>query len=200
VRLCGIVAGLAIGAVLAGCGGAKPESASPGAAATTAPTTAPPATTAPDTFSGGRTAVTGSARGDETALLERIDLGRHDGFDRVVFRFRGSDLPGYRVGFVEPPLKEDGSGADVQVEGDAILGVRLEPASGFDLDQGEGTLVYTGPKRIEGASADMQVITELARTGDFEAVLGWAIGLDHATDFRVLRLDAPARLVVDVRT
>ena len=144
--------------------------------------------------------MTGSTQGEDTALLERIDLGRHDGFDRVVFRFRGSDVPGYRVGFVDRPLKEDGSGADVPIHGDAVLGVRLEPASGFDLDQGEGTLVYTGPKRIEGAPSGMQVVTELARTGDFEAVLNWAIGLEHASDFRVLRLDSPARLVVDVES
>lgn len=144
--------------------------------------------------------MTSSARGGETALLERIDLGRHEGFDRVVFRFRGANVPGYRVGFVDPPLNEDGSGDPVPLDGKAIIAVRLEPASGFDLGQGEGTLVYKGPKRIQGAPAGLQVITELARTGDFEAVLSWAIGLDHASDFRVLRLDSPARLVVDVQS
>jgi hypothetical protein len=202
VRLCGIVAGLAIGATLAGCGGTKTDSAASGASGTTAsqPTVTRPARTAPEAFSGGRATVTGSPQDDATALLEQIDLGRHDGFDRVVFRFRGAHVPGYRVGFVDPPLSEDGSGAAVPIDGKAIIGVRLEPASGFDLGQGEGTLVYKGPKRIEGAPAGMQAITELARTGDFEAVLNWAIGLDHASDFRVLRLDSPARLVVDVQS
>jgi hypothetical protein len=155
-------------------------------------------TTAAEAFSGGRATITGSAQAKDTALLERIDLGRHDGFDRVVFRFRGTDVPGYRVGFVDRPLREDGSGADVPIDGDAILGVRLEPASGFDLN-GEGTLVYKGPKRIAGSQSGTQVITEVARTGDFEAVLNWAIGLDRARDFRVLRLESPARLVVDVQ-
>lgn len=179
-------------AALAGCGSTE-TSSSPGEsqAATT---------TAPEAFSGGRATVTGSAQATDTALLESIDVGEHDGFDRVVFRFRGDALPGYRVGFVERPLREDGSGADVAIDGGAIIGVRLEPASGFDLNQGEGTLVYKGPKRIRGSDHGAKVVTELARTGDFEAVLNWAIGLDHATDFRVLRLTGPARLVVDVES
>jgi hypothetical protein len=197
MRLSGVFAGLLIGAALAaGCGSADDPEASPAMSSNAGGTTA--ATTAPDTFAGGRTTVTGGAPADETALLERIDLGRHDGYDRVVFRFRGAHLPGYRVGFVKRPLSEDGSGADVPIEGGAILGVRLEPASGFDLNQGEGKLVYTGPKRVGGKEAGLQTITELARTGDFEGVLQWAIGLDDASDFRVLELADPARLVVDV--
>ena len=48
------------------------------------------------------------------ALLERVAVGRHEGYDRVVFQFRGEGLPGYRVEYVEPPLKEDGSGNPVR--------------------------------------------------------------------------------------
>jgi hypothetical protein len=153
--------------------------------------------TEPEPFSGGRTVVSAEAGATETALLESIDVGRHEGFDRVVFRFRGEKVPGYRVGFVRQPLREDGSGNEIDVRGAAIIGVRLEPASGFDLT-GEGSLVYKGPKRIEGDRFGANVITELARTGDFEAVLSWAIGLERAADFRVSRLEAPSRLVVDV--
>jgi hypothetical protein len=181
----------------AGCG-------STGSSAGTAPAGSAPVATAPTTtvsepFSGSRSTVTGSSDADATALLEQIDVGHHEGFDRVVFRFRGTGVPGYRVGFVERPLREDGSGNEVAVEGEKIIGVRLEPASGFDIEGGSG-IVYHGPKRIDGARYGTQVITELARTGDFEAVLNWAIALSRASDFRVLRLDAPARLVVDVRS
>jgi hypothetical protein len=41
-------------------------------------------------------------------------------------------------------------------------------------------------------------VKELVRTGDFEAVLSWAIGLEKQSEFRVQTLDDPARLVVDV--
>lgn len=131
---------------------------------------------------------------DETALLERIDVAPHEGFDRVVLRFRNG-LPGYRIEYVEPPLREDGSGNVVTVAGAAFLVVRMERASGFDLSVGEGEMVYLGPRRIE--SPGTAVVRELARTGDFEAVLTWAVGLAGKVPFRVQTLDAPARLVVD---
>jgi hypothetical protein len=131
-------------------------------------------------------------------LLERIGVGRHEGYDRVVFQFK-NDLPGYRVEYVEPPLKEDGSGNPVSVDGNAIVVVRMEPASGFDLNTGEGVMVYKGPKRIDGASAGTSVVQELVRTGDFEAVLSWAIGLSDKVDFRVTTATSPARLIVDFR-
>jgi hypothetical protein len=107
-------------------------------------------------------------------------------------------VPGYRIAYVKRPLVEDGSGNPVDVAGSAVVGVRMEPASGFDL-RDEGTLVYKGPKRIAGADSGAGIVNELVRTGDFEAVLNWAVGLEAATDFRVLRLDGPPRLVVDFK-
>jgi hypothetical protein len=146
----------------------------------------------------GTVPVTGSATGDGTALLERIGVARHEGYDRVVFQFR-NHLPGYRVEYQSGPFAEDGSGNPVEVAGNAFVVVRMEPASGFDLSTGEGQLVYQGPKRISGADAGTSVVRELVRLGDFEAVLTWAIGLEEKVDFRVLTLADPARLVIDFR-
>jgi hypothetical protein len=143
--------------------------------------------------------VEGAADGAGTALLERVDVGRHDGFDRVVFQFENL-RPGYKVSYVERPLVEDGSGAPIDVKGGAVLLVRMEPASGFDLGAPEGRLVYKGPRRIDAAGAGASVVRELARTGDFEAVLSWAIGVEKQAGFRVRTLDDPARLVVDVES
>ena len=140
------------------------------------------------------------ARGDgtRTALLERVELARHEGYDRVVFEFRNA-LPGYRVEYVKPPLYEDGSGDRVDVAGSAFVVVRMERASGFDLETGEGELVYEGPRRLTGSRAGTSTVREVVRTGDFEAVLTWAVGLADRVGFRVLTLDDPARLVVDFR-
>ena len=140
----------------------------------------------------------GDATASDTALLERIAVGRHEGYDRVVFQFRNG-LPGYHVQYVAGPLKEDGSGKRVTVQGNAIVMVRLEPASGFDLNTGEGVLVYKGPKQIDGSSAGASVVQQLVRTGDFEAVLSWAIGLSDQVDFRVTTATSPDRLIVDFR-
>jgi hypothetical protein len=142
--------------------------------------------------------VSAPARGAEIGLLERVAVGRHEGYDRVVLQFRNT-LPGYRVQYVEPPLREDGSGNRVELAGNAFVLVRLEPASGFDLSVPEGELVYEGPRRIAGSGAGTPIVREVVRTGDFEAVLSWAVGLEDRVDFRVLRLDGPPRLVVDFR-
>ena len=87
----------------------------------------------------------------------------------------------------------------MKVEGNAFVSVRMEPASGFDLNTGEGVLVYEGPRRISGEEAGTSVAREVVRTGDFEAVLTWAVGLSEKVDFRVLTLEGPPRLVVDFR-
>jgi hypothetical protein len=146
----------------------------------------------------GTTPVEGSATGSEIALLERVAVGRHEGYDRVVFQFKNT-LPGYRVAFAQPPLKEDGSGNLVKLEGNAFVVVRMEQASGFDLNTGEGVMVYKGPRRLEGSAAGTSVVQELVRTGDFEAVLTWAIGLSDKVDFRVRTATSPSRLIVDFR-
>jgi len=176
-----------VAAALAGCAGSDDEAVS-----TTATTTAP--TTTEGSFEGSTGTVTAPAEIAETALLERVAVAGHGGYDRVVFQFR-KGLPGYRVQYVEPPLREDGSGNVVNLDGNVFVVVRMEPASGFDLSVPEGELIYTGPRRIAGRGTS--VVREIARTGDFEAVLAWAVGLEARVPFRVLTLDEPARIVVD---
>ena len=186
---------------VSGCGKGD-NTAAPGGDSTTGTTTA----TTPDTTTNdidplegaSTTPVTGTPISKETALLERVAIGRHEGYDRVVFQFK-NNLPSYRVEYVQPPLKEDGSGNVVQIKGSAFVLVRMEPASGFDLTKNEGELVYKGPRRIDGASVGASVVQELVRTGDFEAVLSWAIGLSDKVDFRVTTATSPARLIVDFR-
>jgi len=184
-----VLAAAILGLAGVGCAGSDDEPApSTQAGTTTAPTTTE------EPFEGGTDTVTAPAELSEIALLERVAVAGHDGYDRVVFQFRNG-LPGYRVEYVEPPLREDGSGNVVNLDGDAFVVVRMEQASGFDLSVPEGALVYTGPRRIspDGTS----VVREIARTGDFEAVLTWAVGLAERVPFRVLRLESPARIVVD---
>jgi len=188
---------LAVLAVAAGCGDSASEGEPPASETTTA-TPAPTTSTVEgiDPLDGaGTNVVVGTTTAKATALLERVAVGRHEGYDRVVFQFRGEGLPGYRVEYMEPPLKEDGSGKVVTIDGTAFVVVRMEPASGFDLNTGEGELVYKGPKRLPGAS----VVKEVVRTGDFEAVLTWSVGLEEMVDFRVTTAASPSRLIVDFR-
>ena len=186
-------------AVSSGCGGSDRSSTSGGYSLPSPTPTTTTNTGGIDPLEGaGTTPVEGAANGSETALLDRIAVGRHEGYDRVVFEFK-NDLPGYSVKYTTEPLKEDGSGNPVNVKGAAVVVVRMEPASGFDLNTGEGVMTYKGPKRIDGSSAGTSVVQELVRTGDFEAVLSWAIGLSDKVDFRVRTAKSPARLIVDFR-
>lgn len=200
----------------AGCGGeGDEEGATAPAATTTAPETVTteattttetetenepePEPSAPPGPPFGTVPAAAPASGAGVALLAAVRLGRHEGFDRVVFEFRRGPAPGYRVRFVRPPITEDASGLPVAVDGDAFLFVRMEPASGFDL-RGEGEQIYPGPFRIDGDRANLEVVEEVVRTGDFEAVLGWVAGLEERAPFRAFALTGPPRIVVDVRS
>jgi len=183
-----------------GCGGSHKSSAPPSgySVSTSTPTTTTTATGIDPLEGAGTTPVVAAATSSGTALLNRIAVGRHEGYDRVVFQFQNA-LPGYRVEYVQPPLKEDGSGKPVRVQGNAVVVVRMDPASGFDLNTGEGVMVYKGPRRIDASAAGTSVVQELVRSGDFEAVLSWAIGLSDKVDFLVRTATSPSRLIVDFR-
>lgn len=165
--------------------------------ASTGPTTPEPTTEGIDPMDdAGTDPVSGTAQVEGTALISEVAVARHEGYDRVVFTFENG-RPGYQVGYVDGPLTEDGSGEPVAVEGSAYLQVRMEPASIADLSGEEYRPTYTGPSRID---ADTPEVTEVVRTGDFEAVAHWVIGVtDPGVAFRVLTLSDPPRLVVDVQ-
>lgn len=172
-------------------------------ATATTPTTTSGATTVPEPTTDGIDPMPGadtSTRsapftGTATTHLTDVRVARHEGYDRVVFSFDG-DVPGYEIGYVEPPLLADGSGEPVDVDGGAFLRARFEPASGVDLSGPEYREVYTGPTTVTG---DTSVLIEVVRTGDFEAVLTWVAGIEERQDFRVATLTSPARVVIDVR-
>jgi len=160
-------------------------------------TTEAPSSTTTTAFTGGTTPVSEPPPDDlGVALLADLRVAGHpdEAVDRVVLEFRNG-VPGYEIGFAEPPFTEDGSGREVSVAGEEHLRVRMQPASRADLSGDEAVLVYEGPDRVTG---DTDAVTEVVRTGDFEAVLEWIIGLDGERPFRAYTLDGPPRLVIDV--
>jgi hypothetical protein len=131
-----------------------------------------------------------------TALLRAIRVARHQGYDRVVFEFRSNVLPGHDVRYVVRPVRQDASGRVVAVKGAYVLRVRMSPA--FDADQSKAGAprTYTGSLRI---SPRMPEVAQLVRTGGFEDVLTWVVGVRDRVGFRVLTLHNPARIVIDLR-
>lgn len=136
-----------------------------------------------------------SLEGD-TALLVDIRAARHDDFERIVLEFEGDDPPGYRVGYLDPPVRQDGSGNPVELAGDAFLELRVVPAASFDPMSDEARKTYTGSRRFTPEATEL--IKELVITADFEGHLAWVAGLSERVPFAVEMLDDPLRLVVDV--
>jgi hypothetical protein len=128
--------------------------------------------------------------------LVDVRTAAHDGFDRVVLEFDGDSVPSYRIGYVEPPIRQPGSGHVLEVEGSAFLELRLQPARGVDLSGEEVRETYGGPDRIP---LDPGTPTrELVFEGDFEANMAWVVGADRRLPFAMTFLEDPLRLVVDM--
>ena len=121
-----------------------------------------------------------------------VRVGRHSGYDRVVWEFRGTGRPSYRVRYVDQPLA-DGSGDVVQVRGDAYL--ELVIATVLIPDDGTAR-----PPDASAASITGTVIAEAnAIYGGFEGYGQAFVGVrDRQRPFAVSVLTDPTRLVVDI--
>ena len=122
-------------------------------------------------------------------------MRRHDGWERVVFEFRGDTLPGYGVRYTTERPAQCGSGNPMQVEGGAYLVMRL---------RGTHAHVFEGERAIVTVEErDRQVgyplLKQLTLTCDFEGEVEWVLGLAERRPYRVLELREPTRLVVDVQ-
>ncbi len=108
-------------------------------------------------------------------------------YERVVFEFSGP-VPQTNVRYV-PQLIADGSGLPVRITGNAILELTMRPAQAHNA-QGR----VTAPTRIR---LGLRNVKEVVRSGDFEAVVSYGIGLNHRSPIRVRTLTRPSRVVVD---
>jgi hypothetical protein len=124
------------------------------------------------------TAQTGPAPASPEALfLTGVSIEAGECTDRVVFDFE-SGAPGYRVSYQPASTAkiEDGSGNPIAVAGADFLVVKLMPAMTAKIDGDQVTPTYTGPKRINPPN-DVDLVREVVKTGDFESVVTWVIGV-----------------------
>ncbi|WP_456935397.1 AMIN-like domain-containing (lipo)protein [Geodermatophilus sp. SYSU D00684] len=142
-----------------------------------------PADTAPDTE---------EASADASGNVTAIRIGRHDGFDRVVFEFGGTGTPGWDVRYTDDPSRQ-GSGEPVELAGDATLQVTV---TGVGYPPDTGVDEYAGPRRL--AARDTEVVTEVYFDGTFEGVTAALVGTESEAPFRVHLLEDPARIVLEV--
>ncbi|HEV7212030.1 MAG TPA: GerMN domain-containing protein [Blastococcus sp.] len=124
-----------------------------------------------------------------TPTLVGIRAAHHPTFDRIVFDFRNGVPAGHQAQYVTQ-LTGDASGLPVPVAGRAVLRIRFSPAQAHDA---AGHV--TAPARVAFGLPNMLMTV---RSGDFEAVTTYGIGLAARQPFHVFTLSSPPRVVVDV--
>jgi hypothetical protein len=142
-----------------------------------------PANTEPDT---------GEASSDALVSVTDIRIGRHDGFDRVVFEADGTGAPGWDVRYVDT-AQSQGSGDDIEVDGGAVLQVTI---NGVGIPADTGVEEYSGPDRL--TAGDAEVVTEVVWDSTFEGTSVAFVGVAEEAPFRVYLLEDPARVVLEV--
>jgi hypothetical protein len=170
-----------------------------GATPTTAATTTTPGTTGPGTATTAAERWTTAPKAgtnnpeapEDMPVLVAVRTGSHDGYDRLVLQFRNG-LPNWRVNYVDQVASE--SGETVPLEGAAFLYVDTHPASGHE-DTAPFKQTYTGPRTL---TPRYPMLRQVAWVDDFEGHVGFGLGLQRRTGFRVLELREPARLAIDV--
>jgi hypothetical protein len=134
--------------------------------------------------------ISGSATVPRAQIVD-VRVGTHDGFDRVVIEFEDG-TPAFTLDTATPPLVQDGSGAELDVDGNAFWQLVMRDASRAGLD---GMPVFEGPTNV---NPGFPKLVELIEGGDFEAVSTWYFGLAADSCVRVLALSEPSRLVFDI--
>src|SRR4051794_2027420 len=136
---------------------------------------------------------TQDASSDSMVTVRDIRIGRHDGFDRIVFEVGGAGTPGWDVRYVDTATSQ-GSGDPVGVAGNAILRVSITGA-GYPYDTGVEEFASSDPLTAAGT----QVVKEVVFDATYEGTTVAFAGTTGSAPFRVFALQNPARVVVDVR-
>jgi hypothetical protein len=123
------------------------------------------------------------------AELFAAAAGCHSGYDRFVIRARPGGKPGYDVRYVSQ-IVADPSGNPVSLLGTKRLRVIVGNARGHT--SGGASLL---PSTLTPGCSNLR---QVKKAGDFEGVVSFGLGLRRRTGFRVFRLTAPTRIVIDI--
>jgi hypothetical protein len=130
-----------------------------------------------------------SSEGPLTVTDVRISV--QEGADRVVFETEGDGEAGWAVSYVDEAIS-DRSGLSVPVAGSAVLRISL---TGIGP---EGDLADAAAFEDDLPGLDDGIILEVVNDGVVEGQHTFFVGLDEQLPFRVVRVDEPKGIVLDV--
>ena len=174
--------------------GACDRSGSDGRAgpATTATSPAPATTGAPGWTTEAKTGPDGREPPEGlSAKLAAVRAAAHPGYDRVVFQFEGTRVPGYRIEYVGEITLGESDDEFLTLQGGALVQATFEGTASDDHRPGTQTV----PDRF---SPGLAQVKQIGLAEDWEGLVRLGVGLDHRAGFRVLELRDPVRVVVDV--
>ena len=123
-------------------------------------------------------------------VVTDVRVGKHQGFERIVFEFVGEGEPGWFIDYSDTPTQQ-GSGKPVNYEGNTALNVNIDGvAYPFELNVDDPNIGTT-----HGAGG---FVTEVINTGTFEGRSQFIIGIEERHAYSVQILKNPTRLVIDV--
>ncbi len=125
------------------------------------------------------------------ANIVDVRVGAHDGYDRVVFEFE-QGTPDLTLDRATPPFTGDASGLPIEVNGDSFLSLTMR---GGSKQTDEGTSSYNGPTSFDPGFDSLDALIE---GGDFERQSTWYLGLTAESCARLIILDGPPRVVIDI--
>ena len=123
-------------------------------------------------------------------VVTDVRVGKHEGFDRVVFEFVGDGSPGWFIDYTDAPAQQ-GSGNPIAYKGSTALDVSIDgTAYPFQLNMEDPNI-----GTVNGAGG---LVTQVVSGGTFEARSQFVIGLDERHPYSVQVLRGPTRLVIDI--
>ena len=125
------------------------------------------------------------------ANITDVRVGSHDGYDRVVFEF-AQGTPEMTLDRATPPFMQDPSGQPLDVAGESFLRLVMR---GGSKQTDEGTSSYDGPREFD---PDLPALIHVIEGGDFERLSTWYFGLARESCVRVILLEDPARIAIDI--
>jgi hypothetical protein len=163
----------------------SPKPSSSGTTTTPAPTPV----TGPVWPIGARTVSAVAGRG--LAVLKEIRTAQHGTYERLVLEFT-APYGVVKARYV-PVVRADPSYRLVHLAGRAFLEIVLQQA--VATYAATPITPYAGPSTV---TPGYPTLRQVSISGDFESVLSFGVGLSRTAGFRLQRLTAPDRLVLDV--